>query len=98
LRQRFASSAFALDEQASAAAGDGDEVGLLQAIDELREAVRTVSAFVEGRIQLQHGGLQQAELWLDTAAFEHLQGALDERHGLRKIESRRTFAALLLLL
>ena len=83
-------AAFALDEVAAALAADVDQIRLLELLDEIGEAARAVRALAEGRIQLQHGGLQQAELRLHRAAFQHLQRAFHQRHGLLQRERSRT--------
>ena len=83
---------FALDDVATALAADVDEVGFLELLDEIGEAAGAVSLFGECRIQLQHGGFQQAELRLDGAAFQNLERAFHQRHGLREIERRGTAA------
>ena len=55
---RDRATAAALDDVAAARAADVDEIGLLQLLDEIGEAARAVGAFVEGRIELQHGGFK----------------------------------------
>ncbi len=85
--------ALALDDVASAGAGDVHQIGALQLLDKIGKAGPAVGALVERGIELQHGGLQQSQLRLHAAAFEHLQSALDQRHGLHQIERRGTLAA-----
>ncbi len=68
---------FAFDDVTAALAAYVHVIPLLQLFDELGKAVCAVSFFREGRVELQHGGLQKPELRLDAAPVEHLQGSLD---------------------
>ncbi len=84
----------ALDDVAATLTADVHEIGLLQFLDKFGKAVRAVRFFRKRRIELQHGGFQQSELRLHAAAFQHLQSALDEWHGLRQLERSGTLPSL----
>ena len=81
-----AAAALHADHVAAFAAGDLDVIGLLQLLHEIGEGAGAVGLLVEGGVELQHGGFQQAELRPDFAALEHAERALHQRHGLRQIE------------
>ncbi len=84
----------ALDDVTAALAADVHEVALLELFDKLGEAVRAVGFFGECRVELQHGGFQETKLRLHAAAFEHLESAFNERHGLGELERSRALAPL----
>ena len=86
-------STLALDDVASAGTADLHQVVLLQLLDEIGEAACSVRAFAEGGIELQHSGLQQAQLRLNAATFQNLQCAFDQRHGLTEFQRSRTRTA-----
>src|SRR5205085_12614469 len=81
-----------LNNVAPTLAGNINEVGLFQLLDKIGEAVGAIRFFGEGGIELEHGRFQQSELRLNRAALQHLEGALDQRHGLHQIECVRTGA------
>src|SRR5258706_15717306 len=83
----------ALDNVAAAGAGNVHQLGALQLFDEIGEARPAVGPLIESGIELQHGGFQQPELRLDSAALEDLKSALDQRHGLPQFERGRALAA-----
>src|SRR5580700_3088877 len=62
-------SAAALNNVAAARATHVHKVRLLELLDEIREASSAIGALAEGRIKLQHGGFEQAELRLHGAAL-----------------------------
>ena len=86
------------DHVAAFAAGDLDEVRLLQLLHEIGERTGAVRLLVEGGIQLQHGALQQPELRPHFAPFQHAERALHQRHRLRQIERHALVLLRLLLL
>ena len=61
--------ALALDHVAAPSARDVHQVRPLQFFNEIGETGRSVGALVEGGIELQHGGLQQPQLRLDSTTF-----------------------------
>ncbi len=90
--------ALALDHVAAFAASYVDQVGLLQLFDEIGKRAGAIGALVEGGVELEHGGFEQAELGPHFAALEDLQGALDQRHGESKLDGWRTAVPTALLL
>ena len=93
-----AAAALHADHVAAFAAGDFDVIGLLQLLHEIGERAGAVGLLVERGIELQHGGFQQAELRAHLAPFQHAEGALHQRHGLRQVERHPLVRRPLLLL
>ena len=83
LRSRAALHA---DHVAAFAAGHLHVIGLLQLLHKIGVSAGAVRPLVDGGIQLQHGGFQQAKLRPDFAPFQHAQRALHQRHSLRKLQ------------
>src|ERR1700733_6582184 len=66
-------AAAALNNVAAARTADVHKVRLLELLDEIREASSAIGTLAEGRIKLEHGGFEQAELRLHRAALEGLE-------------------------
>ena len=60
------------DRQLSTGSVNVDELRLGELVDEVAEAGGAKPTLVEGRIQLHHRALEQAQLSLDAAPFESL--------------------------
>ncbi len=94
---RTAAATAAFDDVPAARSAYVNKLGLFELFHEIGEAACPVGAFAESRIQLQHSAFQKPKLRLNGAAFQYLQRALDQRHGLREFERRRARSAVLLV-